>query len=119
VLETHVTLAHHSSTSQSEMKSKFGSYTNATVCVEVTGLLWSGRVAALSVASAMVVVSKDIRQPELPASANSFPHITVWVADEARAHESNQLPVLVDQGAAQAVVFPQSIFLEGVMTFWY
>ncbi|GKY91199.1 hypothetical protein MPSEU_000092600 [Mayamaea pseudoterrestris] len=112
VEQTHVTMAHRSRCSQKRLRELFKPFIGSIVTVTASALLWSHRVAALS------IKLPDHDHGTLPACQNAFPHITVWLADGAKAQDSNELPILVENGLATRVDFKKVMVLEGVISLW-
>ena len=96
------------------MKEKYSHLLGKKVQLDVTGLLWDEQVAALAVDVA--VTSSD--GIAVPTCANAFSHITVWVAEGARASMSNQLPQHVDDGNAKRLDFEKPFPIFGTFSFW-
>ena len=80
----------------------------------MTGLLWSPRVAALSVA----VAERTLSGQSLPAGQNEFEHITLWTKAGAAAVEANDLPQLEGSGGAWRVTLESPVTLQGVVSLW-
>jgi len=114
VVQTHVTLAHCKSTSQSEMIAKFEPLSGSRVQLSSTALLWSANVIALEV----TVAANTDDGKALPASANSFVHITVWFQEGSSAVSANELPQLCEKGEAQRVDFDAPLSLCGEISLW-
>lgn len=113
VERTHTTMVHASRMSQAEMRSRFEDLLAQTVDVTVVGLLWSDRIAALTVE----LPTKTRDGIGMPSSTNEFAHITLW-NDGAKSAESNQLPSLVSQGDASEVIFRSPFQVDGTFSFW-
>lgn len=109
---THVTMAYGERTTQSAMRENFGALRGCRVEVLVKAFIWGERVAALAVD----VTSLDGKL--VPGFDNAFSHITVWVADGARAYMSNELPELVESGKATRTDLSVPIALSGTISFW-
>ena len=114
VLQTHVTLAHASRISQSEMIIKFRNLSGCGVQLSAVAVLWSATVMALEVA----VSSQTEDGKVLPPSENKFVHITVWFQRGTKAFSANELPMLCEKGLAQRVDFNSPIALRGVVSLW-
>lgn len=114
VPQTHVTMAHRGNTSPPEMRKKFGGLIGCKVELKVKGLLWSDRVAALSVE----IGEKTSTGVVVPSSTNEFTHITIWHIRKASAVEANKLPSQVDSGKAHKVAFESPFVLTGTFSYW-
>ena len=116
VLKTHVTMAHWSTTPQSEIHSTFDCLVDKLVILNVTGFLFSRDVAALRVEPA----SFTSGDPSLrvPNSRNEFVHITVWCAEEVEAAKANCLPGDVEEGLAEEIIVESAHKVEGVFSLW-
>lgn len=114
VQKTHITMRFWQETTQSEMKQQFKSLLGASVEIKALALLWDESVAALEVM--LPESTKDGRA--LPASKNDFVHVTVWVAKDAKAMMSNQLPDRLKNGEARRVEFVEPLTIFGSISFW-
>lgn len=115
VKATHVTMAHCSRTKQVDMRSQYEALEGKTVAIKATGLLWSQRVAALSVD----IAAEAEDGTAVPASVNEFTHITIWRSTgKVKAVESNKLPTQVESGAANKADLKEPMMLNGTLTFW-
>ena len=112
--QTHVTMVHYKQLSQAKMRANFESILEKEVFVDVTGLLWNERIAALAVDVAAKIEDGN----EIPRPQNSFPHITVWHRDDVSPAESNDLPGLLATGHAHKISLPNKARLIGNLTFW-
>lgn len=116
VKKTHVTMAHFSSLSQLEMRSKFASAIGQSVELKVISCLHSQKSAALFVELSPNTLG-ELPIP-LPVSQNISPHITIWYADGGHAVDSNQLPELVNVGDATETKLAVPISLGGKISYW-
>lgn len=114
VLQTHVTLAHSSGISQSEMTVKFRNLSGCGVQLSAVAVLWSATVMALEVAVSTHTEDGKV----LPLSENKFVHITVWFQSGTKAFTANELPMLCEKGLAQRVDFNSPIPMCGVVALW-
>jgi len=116
VVETpHVTMAHCSDVSQTEMKTRFAPGLGNTIGISSTSLFWNEDIAALAVE----VASISREGSEIPPSANNFVHITLWKGETIQASSSNKLPSLVEEGRASKIDFPGPLSFQGKLTFWH
>lgn len=114
VSNTHITMAHFTQLSQSEMRDLFGSIQGQEVQVEITGMLWSQRIAALTVN----IPAKTRNGNDVPKPQNSFQHITIWHKEEVSPSESNTLPELLAAGDSSQIQFSEKIIVSGTIRFW-
>lgn len=114
VKQTHVTLAHSSSISQSEMNVKFQNLSGCGVQLSAVAVLWSTTVMALEVA----VSSHTEEGNALPPTENKFVHITVWFQTGTKAFSANELPLLCEKGLAQRLDFNSPMPLNGIVSLW-
>ena len=109
VSNTHVTLAHCRSFSQSEMRKKFGQAEGSFVSVRPVALLWNDVVAALEV----------VLEGDNPVeSTNAFVHVTVWAKEGTSAKSANDLPQQVEQGEASRLDISCAELLSGKVSLW-
>jgi Fungal tRNA ligase phosphodiesterase domain len=113
VIKTHVTLAHYSEMSQSDMRSLYTPHLESSVELTTNLLLWNDRVMALAVTVSDLTNDGNV----LPSSKNEFVHITVWYDKDVSAFEANKLPKLLAENKAFSVKFPDST-LTGTVSFW-
>jgi hypothetical protein len=110
-INTHVTLAHVKDMGADGLKSTFGPFVGQSVDLAATGVLWNDRVMALAVDFAAGTT--------VPTEHVSFPHITVWVADGAKAFESKDLLELWQENKAEKLDFgPMPHSLSGTVSLW-
>jgi hypothetical protein len=110
----HITMEHHTESSEETMKENFGHLQGCQVDISVKGFLWSESVAALEID----IPDVSVDGKPIPKCKNVFTHITVWFAVGADAFMSNQLPILVESGEASCIAFLEPIRLTGRITFW-
>ena len=115
--QPHVTMAHFSRSSQNRMRSDFGSIVGMKVKLRVNGILYSDKVAALSVI--LPETTTGLSTYPLPSCENDFPHITVWCAHNVKAFESNCLPDNIKNSFAKKIVFDDEFVIDGVVSYWY
>jgi hypothetical protein len=111
---THVTLVHLSSMTQSNIQSTYNHLVGKEVEVSVLGLLWNDRVAALAVE----LPSETIDGSPFPLPLNDFDHISLWCRHGVQPVESKNLPALVSVGGANKVDFKSVTTLRGILSFW-
>lgn len=126
ITKTHVTMAHQSVCSQEELISEYKSLQGFNVQLEVTGILFSEKVAALSVQ--LPSTCNNSRKNEsgesssssvlLPKCRNDFPHITFWHRNDTSSVEGNQLPIDVKDGQATNILFGCGHLVSGTISFW-
>lgn len=111
VYKTHMTMVHYSQSSQRDMKSHFSRLEGKKVKLTITGILFSNKVAALSV----IVPRETEIEPRmnLPPCQNKFSHITVWAGQNILEATANDLPDAVENQMAQRIVFDKHIHVEG------
>ena len=114
IVNTHVTLVHFSSMSQSIIQSRYNHLVGKEVEVRVLGLFWNDRVAALSVE----LPSATIDGFPFPMPVNEFDHISVWCGNGVQPVESKDLPALFSVGKANKVDFKSVTTLRGILSFW-
>lgn len=114
VEKTHVTLDFWTATTQESMQERFGDLIGSSLRVEAVALLWDDQVAAVKVKANLL--TEDGKT--VPLERNEFLHITIWVADGARAWLSNNLPNRFNAGQAQRVLFAEPQPLLGTISFW-
>lgn len=115
IFNTHVTLVHRSQMKQADIEKRFGGFIGANVELTASAVLFSKKVAALSI-SAMKL--SDPGKDNLPGSHNVHPHITLWCSSGTRSHEANDLPTQVDEGNAHKVqVFGPNVLI-GSIKYW-
>lgn len=110
----HVTLAHCSCASQSDLRTTFQDAIGSTVKLLVTAFWWGEEVAALEV----VVDVKTENGLALCPSINEFVHITVWTMKGVSGVKSNELPELCLRGEAHRVELDEPVTLHGIINFW-
>jgi hypothetical protein len=116
VSNTHVTMAYCQSNSQ-QIKAfeRFAHLIGSQVNISVSALLWNDHVAALAVDVASKTADAD--GTNIPRPDNAFPHITVWVAKNASAFQSNQLFEHFERGQAKRLVLREPSVLTGTLSF--
>lgn len=110
-INNHVTLVHVTDVGLDRLTSTFGPFVGQNIELAATGILWNDRVMALAVDFAP--------DTKVPTEYTSFPHITVWVAEGAKAFESKDLLKLWQENKAEKLDFgstPHS--LSGVVSLW-
>jgi hypothetical protein len=117
VSKTHVTMAFCQSTSQQiQTFQRFEQLIGSQVDISVSALFWNDQAAALAVEVASETADAD--GSGIPRPENAFPHITVWVAKNASAYQSNQLFELFERGQAKRLVLREPAVLTGTLSFW-
>lgn len=114
VLNTHVTLAHHSQLPQTELRNMFQPIVNKQVEVQITSLVWSQRIAALAVS----IPPQTTDGIDIPQAQNLFTHVTIWHLDGVPPSVSNSLPQLLGKGQAKRIQFHRKTTLTGKIRFW-
>ena len=115
ISKTHLTMAHSSQLSQTEIRSTFGSLEGMQVELMINSFLFSDKNAALAASVSCMSIGEN--PLPLPQSSNHFSHITVWCANGVSSAESNNLPLSVKDGSAQNISF-SSKSLNGTISFW-
>ena len=123
IFDTHVTMSHSSSSTQTEMKSKFQSLLNMNVPIYIKNFYFSKRIAALGVD----VSGKTLNEPfaHVPSSTNAWTHITLWVGKDENTlmdvekKESNNLPKMNLVSKAREVRFRDPGVVNGTLKFIY
>jgi hypothetical protein len=114
VSKTHVTLAHHSSVSQNELRILFEPLVGELVTISIVGFMWTQRNAAFVVTVPNTTNSGIL----LPRCKNNFPHMTVWHLPGTSAAASNDLPSLAACHEAESIDFDLPKEVEGVIGLW-
>lgn len=111
VVNTHVTLLHVKEIGIEGLWSTFGPSVGNHVKVIARSIIWDDRVMALEV--------EFVGGTEVETSLTTFPHITLWVAEDAKAFESKHLKELWTKGKATRVDFGSRSFeLDGIVSLW-
>ena len=108
--KAHVTLAHKRSHGVTAV-ANYGSFLNERVPVDITALLFSGKLAALEAHTGSV-------NGEKITSKNQWPHVTLWTGEGVAAKDANALPQLVTEGKATRVGIDPPITITGVLQFY-
>jgi hypothetical protein len=117
VSKTHVTVAYcQSSSQQIKAYERFAHLIGSQVNMSVSALLMNDQVAALAVEVASETAGDG--SGVIPRPENAFPHITIWVANNESAYQSNQLFELFEGGQAKRLVFSEPSVLTGTLSFW-
>jgi len=131
IKKTHVTMAHHSQLTQSELHSRFDSLIGSKVKIRAKSLFYNDHVAALEIEIDDKNNEKGTSTAALPLPMNDFVHITVWCKDGVKSKEANELVERSgkkkggDGGSGSIgdggtkIVLEEPIMLEGVVAFWY
>lgn len=111
VVNTHVTLVHVSEIGIESLRSTFGPCVGKQIEMRATAVYWDDRVMALEV--------EFVEGTEVETSLTDFPHITIWVAEDAKAFESKKLKGLWGKGKAEKQSFGSNTFdLIGSVSLW-
>ena len=119
IYQTHVTMSHYASSTQSEMKTKYSSLENMKIKMHVNNFYFSKRIAALGV----TVSSKTMNEPyvHVPHGTNDWMHITLWCGKDENTlmdvekKESNDLPKLCLVNKAREVRFRDPGVIHGTL----
>lgn len=114
VTKTHVTMEFWNRSTQNGMREKFDEIIGSEVILEAKAFLWDEKAAAIEVSIAAATTDGKIVAP----CSNKFSHITVWVAEGARAAMSNDLPEKVSHGEANRIEIPSAVSLIGKLSYW-
>ncbi|EPS61908.1 hypothetical protein M569_12883, partial [Genlisea aurea] len=106
----HLTLAHKRSHGVAAVSS-YGQYLNRGVPVNISGLVYSEKLAALE-AEPGAVDGDEMK------SLNEWPHVTLWTDRSIAAREANALPDLVAEGKAVRVEIDPPVTVTGVVKFF-
>jgi hypothetical protein len=116
--KTHVTVLFWKTTTQEAIQQSFRHLLGATVELYAKALLWDESVAALEIS----VADTTLDGKKVPTCENEFEnefsHVTVWIAEDARAWMSNNLPKHLKEGKAQRIEFKAPVSISGSISFW-
>lgn len=110
LMKAHVTLAHKRSHGVTAV-ANYAVFLNKKVPVELTALLFTGKMAAFKANLGSVDGERII-------SKNQWPHVTIWTAEGVAAKEANALPDLLSEGKATCIQINPPVTISGTLNFY-
>lgn len=112
--KTHVTMLHWSNTSQKALRENFQHLCGKSVLVWIETIVWNDNIVAFGCR----VDSRTRDGDAVPVPSSKFVHITFWLRSGSSAAESNELPMLVQNGKATLISWEQDHEIEGTISLW-